>query len=171
MACWTRRVDTMQEAHGGGTASNGKVKEERTMGAERLIEDTWIRDFGAEHLIAHSEMADDPLITVKEIGTTSGTFAVVLFSTKLLDSDLREMVWTKLQGFDPDIDQRAHEAAVDLRGVLLRIMDTGWNWGHVYSDAPVLRLSLLEGWRGLRLVDYAGDMLVELAQKCGSQQC
>lgn len=139
------------------------------MGAEKLIKGTWIRDFGEQRVIAYSEMDDDLLITVKEVGIIGGTFAVVLFNTRLLDNDFQENVWDKLKEFDPDIDTRAHEAGVDLRGVLLRIMDTGWNWGHVDSDAPVLRLSLLEGWRGLRLLDRAGDRLVEMARECGSQ--
>jgi hypothetical protein len=137
---------------------------------ERLIEGTWIRDFGAERVIAYSEMDDDLLITVKEIGVIGGTFAVVLFNTSLLDADFQETVWDKLREFDHRIQDQAQQAGVDLRGVLLRIMDTGWNWGHVDSGAPVLRLSLLEGWRGLRLLDQTSDVLLTMAQKCDSQE-
>jgi len=49
-----------------------------------------------------------------------------------------------------------------LRGILVRVMHTAWTWGHMECVGVELRLSLIEGWRGIRLVKNASDMLSEL---------
>lgn len=136
------------------------------MDNERLIKRTWIEAFGEKRVIAYADLPDDLLITVAEIDELGEVFPIVLFNVKLLNSDIQEGVWEKLTEFDPLIRKQAQKAEVDLRGVLVRILDTAYVWAHVDSESAELRLSLLEGWRGIRLMARTCDMLMKLAWEC-----
>lgn len=89
----------------------------------------------------------------------------------MLDADFREKVWDKLKEFEPSIQDEARKAGLDLRGVLLRVMETGFGFGHISDECLELRLTLLEGWRGVRVMADTSDKLIGMIQKqCGSQQ-
>lgn len=135
------------------------------MGAD-LIEGTWLKDFAEDAVIAYADMPDGDLV----VKVYEGERAWVIFNLKLLRDDFQADVCEKLKGFSAGIIDLAERAGVGLPGLLIRIMEKGFDFGYISSECLELRLSLIEGWRGVRLLDTASDGLMELARKFGSQQ-